>query len=97
MAKHEITIGDKTLPVAPASLKTIKRWLKAQQEVRVGTLEYMDELSEFIYAALARATPDLDRDWLEGHLDETNIPLVISKVYEAGKLQSGEVTGRQEG
>lgn len=85
-----VELGDRKLVVAPANLKSIKRWLKAQKEVPVGTFEYMEEVSIFIHAALVIEQSDLDRDWLEEKLNERNIPDVIAKIYEAGKLESGE-------
>ncbi|MDV2160705.1 hypothetical protein [Burkholderia pseudomallei] len=91
--KNTVTIGGRELPVPPASLKSIKRWMKAQQEYRDGTPEYLDELSEFIGATLTReqgGTPDLDRDWLEGALDVTTIPVVLRAVHTAGRIESGE-------
>lgn len=90
---NTVTIGGRTLPVPPASLKSIKRWLKAQQEHRNGTIEYLDELSEFIGATLTRehgGTPDLDRDWIDSVLDETTIPVVLHAIYATGRIESGE-------
>ncbi|PFH29146.1 hypothetical protein [Burkholderia sp. JKS000303] len=88
-----VTIGGRTLPVPPASLKSIKRWLKAQQEYLDGSAEYLGELSEFIGATLTRergGTPDLDRDWLDDVLDVTTIPVVLRAINTAGRIESGE-------
>lgn len=96
--KNTVTIGGRVLPVPPASLRSIKRWLKAQQEHRDGTLEYIDELSEFIGATLTReqgGTPDLDRDWIDSVLDEMTIPVVLRSIYSAGKIESGEAEPAQ--
>lgn len=96
--KNSVTIGGRVLPVPPASLKSIKRWLHAQQEYRDGTIEYLDELSEFIGATLTRehgGTPDLDRDWIDSVLDETTIPVVLRAIYAAGRIESGEAAPAQ--
>ncbi|BEH18850.1 MULTISPECIES: hypothetical protein [Burkholderia] len=91
--KNTVTIGGRELPVPPASLKSIKRWMKAQAETILNSPEYMDELSAFIGDTLARqdgGTPDLDRDWLDEHLDERNVPTVLRAIYSAGRIESGE-------
>ncbi len=91
--KNIVTIGGRELPVPPASLKSIKRWMKAQAETVLNSLEYMDELSIFVGDTLARVdggTPDLDRDWLDEHLDERNVPTVLRAIYSAGRIESGE-------
>ncbi|KVL59256.1 hypothetical protein WT01_15605 [Burkholderia cepacia] len=91
--KNTVTIDGRELPVPPASLKSIKRWMKAQAETVLNSLEYMDELSTFIGDTLARkegGTPDLDRDWLDENLDERNVPIVLRAIYSAGGIESGE-------
>lgn len=96
--KNTVTIGGRVLPVPPASLKSIRRWLSAQQDHRDGTIEYLDELSEFIGATLTReqgGTPDLDREWLETVLDELTIPVVLRAIYAAGRIESGEASPAQ--
>jgi hypothetical protein len=93
MPKVTLELGGRTLAVAPASLKSVKRWLTALKETQAGSVEYLDEVEEFIFSALRRVDPDLDRDWLASELDETNIATVIAKVYEAGKLGAGETKG----
>jgi len=93
MPKVTVELGGRKLAVAPASLKSVKRWLTALKETQAGTVEYLDEVEEFIFSALRRADQDLDRDWLASELDETNIAKVIAKVYEAGRLGSGETQG----
>ncbi|RQS15527.1 hypothetical protein DF105_00920 [Burkholderia stagnalis] len=96
--KNTVTIGGRVLPVPPASLKSIRRWLRAQQDYRDGTVEYLDELSEFISATLTResgGTPNLDRDWLESVLDELTIPVVLRAIYTSGGVESGEAAPAQ--
>ncbi|MBR8248695.1 hypothetical protein [Burkholderia cenocepacia] len=91
--KNTVTIGGRELPVPPASLKSIKRWMKAQEETVVNSLEYMNELSVFVGDTLARedgGTPGLDRDWLDENLDERNVPTVLRAIYSAGRIESGE-------
>jgi hypothetical protein len=90
MNKITVELGGRVLEVRPANLRTVKRWLKAQAETRVGTLEYMEEVSAFVFGALARGNPDLSQEWLEEQLDELNIATVIGKVYEAGRIAVGE-------
>ena len=89
----QVELGGRTLRVAPANLKTIKRWLKAQKETRVGTVEYLDEISNFVLATLRIEQPDLTMDWLDEYLTEPNLPMVIAKIYEAGKIVAGETRG----
>lgn len=93
MAKITVELGGRKLPVAPASLKSVKRWLAALKDTQAGTVEYLEEVEEFIFSALRRADPNLDRDWLSSELDETNISAVIAKVYEAGRIRQGETQG----
>jgi hypothetical protein len=88
-----IDVGGKTLNVLPASLKTIKRWLKAQTETRVGTHDYMVEVSDFIYETLKKGNPGLEQDWLDDELTELSIPKVIRAIYEAGRIETGEQEG----
>lgn len=95
MTKNTVTLGGRELPVGPANLKSIKRWLAAQKEHAMGSLEYMDELTTFIGATLRRSTPDVDQDWLDEHLDELTIPPTLRKIYEAGRLQQGEDAAQQ--
>jgi hypothetical protein len=88
-----VEVGGRDLNVLPASLKTIKRWLKAQTETRVGTHEYMVEVSDFIFNTLKKGNPGLEQDWLDDELTELSIPKVIRAIYEAGRIESGEQEG----
>lgn len=96
MSKNTVEIGGRKLPVPPASLKAIKRWMRAQQEVKLGSYEYLEEVSAFVCETLRKATPELEVDWLEEQLDESNIPVVLRAIYTAGKIESGEAQGPQE-
>lgn len=92
MGEVHVELGGRKLLVRPASLKSVKRWLTAQKEVRVGTPEYLEEVEEFVFATLKRGNADIDREWLTDELDERNIGDVIGKIYEAGRIVVGEQT-----
>jgi hypothetical protein len=88
----QIKLGGKTFTVSPPSLKSIKKWMTANKEIRVGTLEYMEAITDFIMASLRRAHPDIDQDFVEENLNERNIAALIVLINKVGGLETGEPT-----
>lgn len=90
-----VEIGGRTLTIAPANLKAIKQWMRASKTVNVGTVEYLDEVSEFILSTLKIKHPDVTMEWLDEHLSEGNVPRLVAKIYAAGRIasQQGETEG----
>jgi hypothetical protein len=85
-----ITFGEREFTVPPANMKTVKAWLKANTEIAPNTLEYFEAVTDFVFNTLRRNYPDLERDFVDEHLDGRNRNVVLKAIADSAGLVPGE-------
>lgn len=89
----KIDLNGREFVTPPASLGSVKRFLKAQAELVPGTAEYLDSMIAFVQETIARNYPDFTHDEAEDLLDGRNIQEVVEAIQESSAMTKGKATG----